>query len=161
MTTPVTITTPSDREVVITREFDAPANLVFDALTKPDLLRRWYGPTGWTLIVCEIDLKVAGAWHFVVQRPDGKKFGQLGVYQEIKRPQLIVNTETWDDWDAGETLVTTSLHEHDGKTTFQSTILFPSQEVRDIVVKGGLEHGTTESYKKLDSLLSSLKNPDQ
>ena len=134
----------------------APASLVFDSLTQPDLLKRWYGPTGWTLIVCEIDLKVEGAWHFVVQRPDGKKFGQLGVYREIKRPQLIVNTETWDDWDAGETLVTTSLNEHYGRTTFQSTIRFPSQVVRDIVVKGGLEHGAAESYQKLDELLSSL-----
>ncbi len=157
MTSPVSITTPSDREVVITREFVAPARLVFDALTKPDLLKRWYGPSGWTLIVCEIDLRVDGAWHFVVQRADGKKFGQLGVYREIERPELIVNTETWDDWDAGDTLVTTTLNEHDGKTTFQSTILFPSQEVRDIVVKGGLEHGTAESYQKLDALLSSLK----
>ena len=155
----VTITTPSDREVLLTREFDAPSALVFDALTQPELLRRWYGPTGWTLIVCEIELKVDGAWHFVVQRPDGKKFGQLGNYRVIKRPHLIVNTETWDDWDAGETLVTTSLSERAGKTTFQSNILFPSQEVRDIVVKGGLEHGTAESYQKLDDLLSSLNPP--
>ena len=158
MTAAVTITTPGDRQVVITREFNAPVLLVFDALTKPDLLKRWYGPTGWTLIVCEIDLKVGGDWHFVVQRPDGKKFGQLGVYQKIERPQLIVNTETWDDWDAGETLVTTSLKEQDGKTTFRSTILFPSQEVRDIVVKGGLEHGSKESYEKLDELLTSLQH---
>lgn len=157
MAATLTITTPGDREVVITREFDAPALLVFDALTQPDLLKRWYGPTGWTLIVCEIDLKVGGAWHFVVQRPDGKKFGQLGVYQKIERPELIVNTETWDDWDAGETLVTTSLQEQDGRTTFRSTILFPSQEVRDIVVKGGLEHGSRESYEKLDELLTSLR----
>jgi uncharacterized protein YndB with AHSA1/START domain len=157
MAATLTITTPGDREVVITREFDAPADLVFDALTKPDLLRRWYGPTGWTLIVCDIDLKVGGAWHFVVQRPDGKRFGQLGVYQKIERPELIVNTETWDDWDAGETLVTTSLLERDSKTTFRSSILFPSQEVRDIVVKGGLEHGSKESYEKLDKLLTSLQ----
>jgi uncharacterized protein YndB with AHSA1/START domain len=152
----VTITTPSDREVVVTREFNAPAELVFEALTDPDLLKRWYGPDGWSLTVCEIDLRVDGAWHFIVQRPDGKTFGQLGVYRVIERPKLIINTETWDDWDAGETLVTTSLFERDGKTTFQSTMLFPSQEVRDVVVKGGLEHGTSESYKKLDELLSSL-----
>ena len=79
MASTLTITTPTDREVVLTRVFDAPANLVFAALTQPAWLQRWYGPAGWSLVVCEIDLKVGGAWHFVVQRPDGKKIGQLGV----------------------------------------------------------------------------------
>jgi len=147
------ISTPSNREVTLTRTFNAPRVLVFQALTKPELLKRWYGPGGWSLIVCEIDLKVGGAWHFVVSRPDGKKIGQLGVYQEIDQPTRIVNTENWEDWDAGECLVTTVLTELGGKTTFQSTILFPSQEVRDIVVKAGLEHGAAESYTKLDELL--------
>ena len=147
------ISTPSNREVTLTRTFNAPRVLVFQALTKPELLKRWYGPGGWSLIVCEIDLKVGGAWHFVVSRPDGKKIGQLGVYQEIDQPTRIVNTENWEDWDAGECLVTTVLTEVGGKTTFQSTILFPSQEVRDIVVKAGLEHGAAESYTKLAELL--------
>jgi len=147
------ISTPSNREVTLTRTFNAPRVLVFQALTKPELLKRWYGPGGWSLIVCEIDLKVGGAWHFVVSRPDGKKIGQLGVYQEIDQPTRIVNTENWEDWDAGECLVTTVLTELGGKTTFQSTILFPSQEVRDIVVKAGLEHGAAESYTKLAELL--------
>ena len=147
------VTTPSDREVTLTRSFNAPCDLVFQALTQPDLLKRWYGPAGWSLIVCDIDLRVGGAWHFVVSRPDGKKIGQLGVYQEIDQPTRIVNTENWEDWDAGECLVTTVLTETDGRTTFQSTILFPSQEVRDIVVKAGLEHGAAESYAKLDELL--------
>src|SRR5215468_4400589 len=97
----LTIATPSDREVSLTRIFDAPAELVFQSLTQPEWLRRWYGPTGWTLVVCEIDLSVGGAWHFVVQRPDGKRIGQLGVYQEIVKNERIVNTESWEDWDAG------------------------------------------------------------
>jgi uncharacterized protein YndB with AHSA1/START domain len=150
------ITTPSDREVVLTRTFDAKASLVFDALTKPDLLRRWYGPSGWTLDVCDIDLRVGGAWRFVVRRPDGKAIGQKGVYQEIVPCERIVNTESWEDWDAGETLVTTILSEQDGKTTFSSTILFPSQEVRDTVVKAGLAHGAAEGYQKLAELLEQL-----
>lgn len=149
------ITTPTDREVVLTRTFDATPELVFDSLTKPELLRRWYGPNGWTLNVCEIDLRVGGAWRFVVVRPDGKSFGQLGVYQEILRPHKLVNTERWEDWDPGETLVTTELVEHQGRTTLVSTILFPSQEVRDIVVKGGLSHGAEEGYNKLAELLAS------
>ena len=147
------ISTPSDREVVLTRTFSAPRKLVFDALTKPELLRRWYGPTGWTLDVCDIDLKVGGAWRFVVKRPDGKAIGQKGLYREIVPSERIVNTESWEDWDAGECLVTTVLREEDGMTNFSSTILFPSQEVRDTVVKAGLEHGAAEGYAKLAQLL--------
>ncbi|HXD32884.1 MAG TPA: SRPBCC family protein [Pyrinomonadaceae bacterium] len=150
------ISTPSDREVVLTRTFSASRSLVFDALTKPELLRRWYGPTGWTLDVCDIDLKVGGAWRFVVKRPDGKAIGQKGLYQEIVPSERIVNTESWEDWDAGECLVTTVLREEDGMTKFSSTILFPSQEVRDTVVKSGLEHGAAEGYAKLEQLLEMV-----
>jgi len=155
--TTLTISTPTDREVVLTRAFDAPATLVFDALTQPDWLKRWYGPTGWSLVVCEIDLRVGGAWHFVSRRPDGKQIGQLGVYREIEKPERIVNTEKWEDWDAGETLVTTVLTEHEGKTTFQSTILFPSQEVRDTVLKAGLEHGAEDEYNRLAEVLAAAQ----
>ena len=147
------ISTPTEREVVLKRIFDAPRQLVFKALTTPDLLRRWYGPKGWTLILCEIDLKVGGQWHFVVQRPDGKKIGQKGVYREVSPPERLVNTESWEDWDPGETLVTTTLFEADGKTTLTSTSLFPSQEVRDIILKSGLDDGAKESYDRLAELL--------
>jgi uncharacterized protein YndB with AHSA1/START domain len=156
----VDITTPTDREVVLSRVFDAPAGLVFDALTTPDLLKRWYGPTGWSLIVCDIDLRVGGRWRYVVRRPDGKEIGQKGVYREIVRGERIVNTESWEDWDAGETLVTTVLTEDDGKTTFTSTILFPSKEVRDTVVKNGLSRGVTDSYNKLAETLTQMLNAE-
>jgi len=155
--TTLTIATPTDREVLLTRVFEAPATLVFDALTQPEWLKRWYGPTGWSLVVCEIDLRVGGAWHFVSRRPDGKQIGQLGVYREIVKPGRIVNTEQWEDWDAGETLVTTVLTEHGGKTTFQSTILFPSQEVRDTVLKAGLEHGAEDEYNRLAEALAAAQ----
>src|SRR5262245_47104876 len=151
----LTIATPSDREVMLKRLFAATASSVFDALTQPKRLRRWYGPAGWTLVMCEIDLRVGGAWHFVVQRPDGKRIGQLGVYREIVQNERIVNTESWEDWDAGETLVTTVLTKHEGKTTFQCTILFPSKEVRDTVVKAGLGEGAEQSYNKLAEVLAS------
>jgi uncharacterized protein YndB with AHSA1/START domain len=150
------VTTPSAREVELTRIFAAPRNLVFDALTKPELLRKWYGPAGWTLDVCDIDLKVGGGWRFVVRRLDGKAIGQKGLYREIVPGERIVNTESWEDWDAGECLVTTVLNEENGKTTFRSTILFPSQEVRDTVVKAGLEHSAASSYIKLDQFLVSV-----
>jgi uncharacterized protein YndB with AHSA1/START domain len=150
----VKIETPTDREVVLTRVFDAPAGIVFDALTRPDLLRRWYGPVGWSLTLCEIDLRVGGQWHFVLNKPDGKLVGQLGVYREIVPGKRIVNTERWEDWDPGETLVTTVLEESDGKTTFTNTMLFPSQEVRDIVLKSGLTHAE-ELYARLDEVLAT------
>ena len=155
----LTITTPTDRDVVLTRVFDAPANLVFDALTNPELLKRWSGPNGWTMDVCEVDLKVGGAWRFVMRRPDGKAIGQRGVYREIVPGKRLVNTERWEDWDPGETLVTTTLTERGGKTTFTSTIRFPSQEVRDTVLKSGLEHGAAECYEKLAQVVSSMRAP--
>jgi len=151
--TALEISTPTAREVVLKRIFDAPRQLVFDALTTPELLKRWYGPKGWTLIVCEIDLQVGGRWRFVVERPDGKKIGQKGVYHEVSGPARLVNTESWEDWDPGETVVTTTLFEADGKTTLTSTSLFPSQEVRDIILKSGLDDGAKESYDRLAELL--------
>ena len=151
----LTIATPSDREVVVSRVFKAPRALVFDALTKPALLRRWYGPTGWELLRCEIDLRVGGRWHFISRHPNGRQIGQLGVYREIVSDERIVNTENWEDWDAGETLVTTALTEVDGVTTLTSTMLFPSESVREIVLKGGLEHGTKECYDKLEEVLAA------
>jgi uncharacterized protein YndB with AHSA1/START domain len=155
----LTIATPTDREVVMTRIFEAPRNLVFDALTKPSLLKRWYGPKGWSLEVCEIDLKVGGAWRFVVRRPDGKAIGQRGIYREIVAAERLVNTERWDDWDPGETLATTVLAEQFGKTTLTSTLLFPSREVRDTVLKSGLERGAAENYDKLAEMLASTTVP--
>jgi len=152
----LTITTPSDREVTVSRVFSAPSAMVFDALTKPELLRRWYGPTGWSLLRCEIDLRVGGKGNFVSRHPNGKEIGQLGVYQEIVPGEKIVNTENWEDWDAGETLVTTVLSEQDGVTTLTSTMLFPSESVRDTVLKGGLEHGTRECYDKMAELLAEV-----
>ena len=152
----LTLTTPTDRDVVITRAFNAPRGHVWAALTTPSLLTQWYGPAGWRLVICEIDLRVGGAWHFVVQRPDGKRIGQRGVYQELDPPARIVTTETWDDWDAGETLVTTVLVEkHDG-TTFTSTVHFPSREVRDQVLKSGLETAAGQEYARLEELLAAM-----
>jgi uncharacterized protein YndB with AHSA1/START domain len=149
------VTTPTEREVVMTRVFDAPRHLVFDALTKPELLERWYGPRGWSLVVCEIDLRVGGAWRFVTRRPDGKEIGQRGVYREIVPPQRLVNTESWEDWNPGEVLATAVLVEEGGKTTLTNTLLFPSQEVRDMLVKSGMTNGAAETYEKLAEYLAS------
>lgn len=149
------IATPTEREVVLTRVFDAPRQLVFDALTRPELLKRWYGLPGWSLVVCEIDLRVGGAFHFVSRRESGKDVGQRGVYREIAPPGRIVNTEWWDDWDAGECLVTTVLTELGGQTTLTSTGLYPSQEVRDTILHSGLKPGASALYDRLAEHLAS------
>ena len=149
------VTTPTDREIVLTRVFDAPRRLVFDAFTKPELLKRWFGPRGWSLVVCEIDLKVGGTWRFVLRGPDGKDMGMRGVYREIAAPDRSVHTESFDDFP-GESLVTTRLVEDRGKTTLTATVRYPSQEVRDAVIKSGMEHGAAESYDKLAEYLASI-----
>jgi uncharacterized protein YndB with AHSA1/START domain len=149
------VTTPTDREIVLTRVFDAPRHLVFEAFTKPELLKRWFGPHGWSLVVCEIDLQVGGAWRFVLRGPDGTDMGMSGVYREIVPGERSVHTEAFDDYP-GDSVVTTVLTEHDGRTTLTATVLYESQEIRDAVVKSGMEHGAAESYDRLAELLPSI-----
>jgi uncharacterized protein YndB with AHSA1/START domain len=148
------VTAPTDREIVLTRVFDAPRRLVFDAFTKPELLKRWFGPHGWSLVVCEVDLRVGGGFRFVLRGPDGKNMGMRGVYREIVPPERSVHMESFDDYP-GESQVTTVLVEQGGSTTLTATVLYPSQEIRDIVIKSGMEHGAAESYDKLAVLLAS------
>jgi len=150
------VTTPSDREIVLTRIFDAPRDLVFDAFSKPELLKRWFGPRGWSLVVCEVDFKVGGGFRFVLRGPDGKEMGMRGVYKEIVPPERSVQMESFDDYP-GESQVTAVLVEQGGKTTLTATVLYPSREVRDIVLKSGMEHGAAESYDKLAELLASAE----
>jgi uncharacterized protein YndB with AHSA1/START domain len=153
------VTVPGDREIVLTRVFDAPRHLVFDAFSKPELLRRWFGPRGWSLVVCEVDLRVGGGFRFVLRGPDGKEMGMRGVYREIAPPERSVHMESFDDYP-GESQVTAVFTEREGKTTLTATVVYPSKEVRDAVIKSGMEHGAAESYDKLAELLaqSSLKS---
>ena len=150
------VTTPTEREVVLTRAFDAPRRLVFDAMTRPELLKRWLGAPGRTLEVCETDLTAGGAYRYVWRGPGKRDVGMHGVHREVVSPERIVRTEAWEDWDAGETVVTAVLVEQRGRTTLTSTVLFPSQEVRDTVLKSGLKSGADENYDKLAELLASI-----
>src|SRR5918992_1986522 len=144
------VTTPSDREIAMTRVFDAPRHLVFDAWTKPELLKRWMGPHGWSLVVCEIDLRVGGAYRFVGRGPDGTDMGWGGVYREVVPPERLVATESFDEsWYPGEALVTTVLVEQAGKTTVTSTVRYESREARDAALKSGMERGVAEGYDRL------------
>src|SRR5438876_9878644 len=149
------VTTPTDREIVMTRVFDAPRSMVFDAFSKPELLKRWFGPRGWSLVVCEVDLRVGGGFRFIMRGPDGKEMGMRGVYREITPPERSVHMESYDDYP-GESQVTAELVEQGGKTTLTATVLYPSQEVRDVVLKSGMEHGAAERYDQLAELLASL-----
>ena len=148
------VSTPTEREIVLTRVFEAPRNLVFDTLTKSELLRRWFGPRGWSLGICGVDLRVGGSWRFVLRGPHGAEMGMRGVYREIGPPERLVHTETFDDFP-GESFVTTTLIEDRGRTTMTATVLYESQEIRDAVIKSGMEHGAAESYDKLAELLAS------
>jgi uncharacterized protein YndB with AHSA1/START domain len=155
MTKNLTVTTPSDREVTLTRQFNAPRALVFDALTKPELVKRWMlGNMRASMPVCEIDLRVGGAYRFVWRNPDGSEMGMNGVYREIARPERIVNTQRFEAaWLPGEFVLTTTLVESGGKTTFTSTTLYDSQETRDKILKSGMETGASASYDRLAELL--------
>jgi uncharacterized protein YndB with AHSA1/START domain len=150
----VTITTPSDREAVVTREFDAPAALVFEAITNPDLIKRWYGPPG-SLDSCESDPRVGGSWRFAFT-VGGKQMAKYGVYTEMEPPHRFARTERFEGWDIGEALMTVELVERHGKTTMTQRLLYPTQEVRDLVMKTGLTpQAMSAFYERLDTLLAS------
>lgn len=150
------ITTPTDREILITKEFAAPRHLVFDAHTKPELVRRWFGPHGWQLDVCEIDLRPGGAWYYLMRGPGGAEMTLHGTYVEIVPPERIVITESNVDCDARaehESLATTVLAERGGGTTLTNTIRFPTREIRDAVLASGMERGVAEGFERLARLL--------
>ena len=153
------LTLRGDREIVMTRVFDAPRRLVFDALTKPELVKQWLlGPPGWTMPVCEIDLRVGGTYRYVWrQSSDGTQMGMSGVYREIVPPERLVATERFDEaWYPGEAVGTLVLVEQGGKTTLTQTELYQSREARDAVLKSGMEQGVAASYDRLAELLPSL-----
>jgi uncharacterized protein YndB with AHSA1/START domain len=152
------VTTSGDRGIAMTRVFDAPRSLVFDAFTKPELMQRWFfGPPGWSLIVCEIDLKVGGAYRYVWRGPDGNDMGMSGVFRVVAPPERIVASEKFDEaWYPGEGLVTTVLVEQGGRTTLTLTVLYESREARDAVLKTPMEHGVAAGYDRLAELLLTL-----
>lgn len=148
--------TPSEREIVITREFDAPRRLVWAAWTDPRHVPHWLlGPDGWTMPDCEIDLRPGGAWRFLWRNGSGEELEMHGVYREVAAPARLVNTERWgEQWP--ETLNTLDLAEADGKTTVTQTALFPSREARDAALQTGMNDGVARSYERLDEHLRSM-----
>ena len=149
--------TPTDREVVITRVVDAPRHLVFDAWTDPRHVSQWLlGPEGWTMPVCEIDLRPGGSWRYVWRKSSGTEMAMSGAILEVERPVRMVTTERWGpEWP--ETINTVMFTESGGRTTITHTILYPSREARDAALETGMKDGIEQSFARLDRLLRTLR----
>jgi uncharacterized protein YndB with AHSA1/START domain len=151
------VSTPSDTEITLTRLFDAPRHLVFEAMSKPEHIKRWWGNLGdgYSVPVCEVDLRVGGKWRFVNRHPQGDaEF--YGVYKEINPPARVVFTEIFAPFPDAESIVTTVLTEEGGKTRLTATSKYPSKAVRDIVLGTGMERGAALSYDRLDEVAMEL-----
>jgi uncharacterized protein YndB with AHSA1/START domain len=151
-----TFTTPSEREIEMTRLFDAPRELVFDAFTNPEHVPHWFGPRGWSVPECQIDLRPGGAWRYVLRGPNGEEMGMSGVYKEITPPERVVTTESFDDYP-GESVNTLTLTEEDGKTRYTVTVLYPDKDTRDAVLATGMSEGAAETLERLAEHLDSLE----
>ena len=152
------LSTPSDREILVERDFDAPRALVFDAFTRPDLVRRWLlGPDGWTMPVCPIDLRVGGAYRYVWRKEStGAEMGMGGTFREIVPPQKLVITEKFDDaWYPGEAINTTTFEERSGVTTVRLVVTYESREARDIASRSGMERGMIAGFDRLEQVLAA------
>lgn len=148
---------PNDLEAVFTRSFNAPRNLVWEAHTKPELVRRWLlGPDGWTMPVCEIDLRVGGKFRYVWRHSDGREMGMGGVFREIAAPERLVHSEVFDqDWTDGETLVIQTFAERAGKTTLTLTVRYATKQARDAALSTGMTTGMEAGYARLDDVLKT------
>ncbi len=148
------VTTPSDREIQMTRLFDAPRALVFEALTKPEHIKEWWGRLGdgYTVPECEVDLRPGGAWRFVNQTPKGKRVVFYGEYREIDAPRRMVFTEIFEPFPDAVSVVTTVLTEEHGKTRVTLTAIYPSLDVRNMVMSTGMERGAAISYDRLEEV---------
>jgi uncharacterized protein YndB with AHSA1/START domain len=156
-----TVTLPNDRDVVVVRAFNAPRTLVFDAWTKPALIQRWMlGPPGWTMPVCEMDVRPGGTFKWRWRSEEsGAEFGFTGEFREVVRPSRIVHLERYEPGDVGgemgEALVTSELTEKSGVTTQTMTIHYESKAVRDAALKTGMTDGMEMSFQKLDEVLAT------
>jgi uncharacterized protein YndB with AHSA1/START domain/uncharacterized glyoxalase superfamily protein PhnB len=155
----LTVTTPTDREILMTRVFDAPRELVFEAMSRAELLKRWLsGPPGWTMVECESDARAGGTFRHLWRNTDGSEMSMRGVYREVVPPERIVRTEAFAfgcDSQLGEQLGTLVLTEQGSKTKLTLTVLYPSKKARDATIASGMERGVSASYDRLDAELAS------
>ena len=152
------VTTPSEQEIQLTRLFDAPRHLVFEAMTKPEHVKQWWGRLGegYSVPVCEIDLRTGGAWRFVNRHPKGE-VAFYGEYREITPPSRLVFTEIFEQFPDSVSVVTAEFTDERGKTRLTATVRYPSLEVRDMVLASGMAHGAGISYDRLEDLLAALQ----
>ena len=152
------VTTPSDTEIHFSRIFDAPRGLVFEAMTRPEHVRNWWGNLGegYSVPVCEIDLRVGGAWRFVNRHPNGEAAFH-GEYLEIVPPSRLAFTEIFEEFPDSISWVTTDLIDEDGKTRMSATVRYESRDVRDMVISTGMEKGAAISYDRLEDLVVAMK----
>ena len=153
-----TVTTPSDAQIRMTRLFDAPPRLVFEAMTRPEHVRRWWGclGDGYSVPVCEIDFRVGGRWRFVNRHPKGEAAFH-GEYREINPPSRVVFTEIFEEFPDVVSVVTAELADEDGKTRLTATVSYPSKDVRDMVIASGMAKGAGISYDRLEDLVVELQ----
>jgi uncharacterized protein YndB with AHSA1/START domain len=151
-------TTPSDREIRLTRIFDAPLQAVFEAMTKPEHITRWWGRLGegYSVPVCEVDLRPGGAWRFVNRHPKGEAAFH-GVYREIAAPTRVVFTEIYEPFPDVESVVTSELTAEDGKTRLTATIGYPSADIQQTVLKSGMTGGAAISYDRLEEIAKGIR----
>jgi len=153
-----TVEIVSDTEILITRTFPAPRDLVFEAITTPEHVRRWYGCEGMEMIVCEIDLRVSGKWRYVLRVQDGSEHGFRGEYLEIAAPERLVSTESYEPIGPGHEMVATvTLDERAGRTTFKNRLVYKSKADRDGHLQSGMEGGMQESFDRLEALVAKLR----
>jgi uncharacterized protein YndB with AHSA1/START domain len=152
------ISTPSDLEFAMTRQFDAPRHLVFDAMTKPEYIKRWLGGAEWTLSSCEIDLRAGGAYRYIMCTPDGVENTLAGTYLEVTRPERVVFTERFSmpDFTSDEYQVTSTFIEADGKTMLTTTILHKTRENRDGHLNSDIEKGAEPAYRRLAEVVATM-----
>jgi uncharacterized protein YndB with AHSA1/START domain len=154
----LTLTLPSDREILFTRVFHAPRHLVYAAHTQPELVKRWlYGPDGWSMTTCEINLRVGGSYRYVWRHVNGSEMGMSGVYLELVPHERIVATEVFDQpWYPGQAVDTTTLTEADGRTTLTTAVRYESKEIRDAVLKSPMDQGMALGFDRLEQVLAAL-----
>jgi len=152
------VTTPSDEEIRLTRLFNAPRQLVFEAMTKPEHVRQWWGRLGdgYSVPVCEIDLRVGGQWRFVNRHPEGEA-AFYGEYREIMPPSRLVFTEIFEQFPDSVSVVTAEFTDEGGRTRLTATVRYPSRDVRDMVIASGMSRGAGISYDRLEDLVASLQ----
>jgi uncharacterized protein YndB with AHSA1/START domain len=154
----MTLTLPSEREVVLRREFDAPRRLVWEAHTKAEHIPRWWGPAKYTTTIVQMDVRPGGAWRFTQVGPDGVEHGFRGEYREIVPIERIVQTFAYDGAPGQVAVETLTFEERGGKTILTSTAVFPSREARDGMVQSGMEEGAAEGYDRLEALVVTLSS---